>query len=196
MTATSNLLYVLDKSSTADDQIDWMPASGGASTEVGADTSGTAGVLYGLAIDSVDSVYFVTSLSAGDSYIYEEPFGSAPQFSSPLGGGAIATSLDDAATSVALNASDDILYFTSGTGFYEEKFGAGFSGTPQEVQLASFSGLAAAGDGAGSTAFATQQIAFDQADHSAYFASPGYNVLFTTNTAGTKIVTVSSSNSN
>lgn len=190
MTATSNLFYILDNTNSGTDQIDRMPATGGGAADLGDDTSG--GVLYGLSTDAADGVYFVTSLSGASSFIYEEHFGQTPQFSSPIGGGAIATGIDDDVTSLALNASDDILYFTSGSGFYEEKFGAGFSGTPTEVKLATFTGL----PGPNSAVAATQQIAFDADDHAAYFAAPSYSVTQTTNTAGTAIITVSSIHSN
>jgi hypothetical protein len=177
MTATPNLLYVYDN--TGDDSVDFLPETDTletvSPTTDGSDT-GVDGVFNGLAIDAAAGVYFVTGRKGADTSIYEQKFGATTLSTTAL---VTQTSLSDAINSIALNASDDILYFTAGTGFYEETFsGANFSGTTSEVQLATLPT---------STAGADDQLAFDQADHTAYFASPNYHVSRTTvKTAGGK----------
>ncbi len=188
MSATPDLLYVYDfeggPSQELDDAVDYIPANytSGTPGTYGTDVGQPNGAFGGLAIDAAAGVYFITSIQGSDSYIYEEKFGQAQQFTTPLGGGALETSLDDEVTSLALNPSDDILYFAAGDGFYEEKFsGADYSGTASQVKLATL---------LGSTDASSDQIVFDQKDNAAYFAAPGGKITFTTNTAGTKIITI------
>ena len=186
MAATPYLFFVDDFLKTVGNNeenfsgVDSLLSTGGAPSSLG--SSPVSGVFGGLAIDSAAGVYFITSRQTDDSVIYEEHFGQPLQFTTEVGNGPVATTLGNAVTSLALNASDDILYYTAGTGFYEEKFsGANFSGTATQIQLATLPN---------STNASSQQLAFDQADHSAYFAAPGGHITFTT--VGTKIVTVGS----
>ena len=189
MTTTSRLFYVFGATNSADDAIDDIPFTGvtpfmGTPGTLGADTSGVAGVLNGLAIAPAEGVYFVTSLSGNNSNIYEEKFGQTPTFTtaSEVGGAPVATAPMgvDAVTSLALNASDDILYFVSGTSFDQEKFsGANFSGTVTKTQLAVLPGSAST---------SSQQLAFDQDDHAAYFAAPAFSAGF--GSSGTPIDSV------
>jgi hypothetical protein len=187
VTTTSKLFYVFGATNSADDAVDDIPFTGatpftGTPGTLGADSSGVAGVLNGLAIAPTEGVYFVTSLSGNDSSIYEEKFGQTPTFTtaSEVGGASVTTNINNEVSSLALNASDDILYFVSGTSFDEEKFsGANFSGTVTETQLAVLPGSAST---------SSQQLAFDQDDHAAYFAAPAFSAGF--GSSGTPIDSV------
>lgn len=183
MATTPKLFYVYDFEKEVnnnlenDDAIDdfLVPASGpltGTPSTLGVDAN-TFDDFTGLAIDPAAGVYFISSRDedTNASLIYEERFGQTPQYSTPIFNNTStyatnAARLDDDVTSLAINPSDNILYFASGTGFYEEKFtGSNFSGTPQLVKLATLPAT---------TDAATQTMAFDQTDDSAYFAAPKY----------------------
>jgi len=177
MAVTPKLFYVYNslQNNTNDDSVDDLPSTGGPPVSLGTDVGGPDGRFRGLAIDSASGVYFITSNFAAndDSVIYEEHFGQAPTYTTNIIDIPAQPLVDDAVNSLALNASDDILYYASGTGFFEEKFtGANFSGTHTNIQLATLQST---------TGPASQQIAFDQADHSAYFAAPfdSHNLTFT-----------------
>ncbi len=169
MATTSDLLFLYQ--SSANDQLDDILTSGGSSTELEF-AANAVGNFGGLAINAAAGVYFVTTVQTNvGSFIYEETFGKPLTFNNPVGGGPLETTLDDQVSSLALDPTDDkILYFTAGTGFYEEKFSlSNYSGTETQTKLAT---LPTATDAA------NQQIVFDQKDNSAYFAAPSIKFSF------------------
>ena len=108
--------------------------------------------------------------------------GQTAQFDSAHTIGPVATGILDDVLSLTVNASDDILYFASRNGLYQEKFnGPNFTGGETKTELASLPSFA---DDTINTA--GQPLAFDQADHTAYFAAPSF-VFSDFSTSGNKV---------